>query len=57
VFFEPDEDHWHGAAPNRFMAHLSLVEVDEGGNSAKWGPHVTDDEYGSAVLIESGREA
>src|SRR3954454_11925234 len=19
VFFEPDEDHWHGAAPDRFM--------------------------------------
>src|SRR5438067_9732662 len=22
VFFEPGEDHWHGAAPNRFMTHL-----------------------------------
>jgi quercetin dioxygenase-like cupin family protein len=21
VFFEPSENHWHGAAPNRFMAH------------------------------------
>ena len=21
VFFEPGENHWHGAAPNRFMAH------------------------------------
>ena len=48
VFFEPDEDHWHGAAPNRFMAHLSLVEVDDGGNSATWGAHVTDDEYAAA---------
>ena len=28
VSFEPDEDHWHGAAPNRFMAHLALNEVD-----------------------------
>src|SRR5437016_810687 len=28
VFFEPGEDHWHGAAPRRFMSHLSLVEVD-----------------------------
>ena len=21
VFFEPGENHWHGAAPNRFMTH------------------------------------
>jgi quercetin dioxygenase-like cupin family protein len=46
VFFEPGEEHWHGAAPNRFMTHLALVEVDEQGNSATWGEHVTDDEYG-----------
>ena len=46
VFFEPGEDHWHGAAPDRFMAHLALVEVDEEGGSATWGEHVTDDEYG-----------
>ena len=46
VFFEPGEDHWHGAAPTRFMSHLSLVEVDDHGNSATWGQHVTNDEYG-----------
>jgi quercetin dioxygenase-like cupin family protein len=45
VFFEPGEDHWHGAAPNRFMAHLALVEVDDEGNSASWSEHVTDEEY------------
>src|SRR5215217_5223747 len=32
VFFEPGEDHWHGAAPNRFMTHLAMVEVDDEGN-------------------------
>ena len=48
VFFEPDEVHWHGAAPNRFMTHLALVEVDDEGNSATWGEHVTDEEYGAA---------
>jgi len=46
VFFAPGEDHWHGAAPKRFMTHASMVEVDELGSSATWGPHVTDDEYG-----------
>jgi quercetin dioxygenase-like cupin family protein len=47
VFFEPDEHHWHGAAPDRFMTHLSLVEVDDEGKSASWGEHVTDEEYGA----------
>jgi len=47
VFFEPGEEHWHGAAPARFMTHLALVQVDDDGNSATWGAHVTDDEYGS----------
>ncbi len=46
VFFEPREDHWHGAPPNRFMTHLAMLEVDDDGNSATWGEHVTDDEYG-----------
>jgi len=45
VFFEPGEEHWHGAAPNRFMTHLAMLEVDDQGNNATWGDHVTDDEY------------
>ena len=45
VFFEPGEDHWHGAAPNRFMTHLAMVEVDDEGGAATWGDHVTDGEY------------
>jgi len=49
VFFEPGEDHWHGAAPTRFMTHLSLVEVDDEGNSATWGAHVSDEEYDAST--------
>ena len=45
VFFDPGEDHWHGAAPDRFMTHLALLQVDEAGKSVDWGDHVTDDEY------------
>lgn len=45
VFFEPREDHWHGAAPDRFMTHLAMVQVDDAGNSATWGDHVADEEY------------
>src|SRR5213592_4155095 len=48
VFFAPGEDHWHGAAPNRFMTHLAMLEVDDAGGSATWGAHVTDAEYDAA---------
>jgi quercetin dioxygenase-like cupin family protein len=48
VFFEPGEDHWHGATAGRFMAHLAMVEVDDEGTSATWGDHVTDQEYNAA---------
>ncbi len=46
IFFEPGEEHWHGAAPDRFMTHLAMLEVSSAGESATWGEHVTDDEYG-----------
>jgi quercetin dioxygenase-like cupin family protein len=52
VFFEPGEDHWHGAASNRFMVHLAVLDVDEEGNAAVWGERVTDDEYAAAPPIE-----
>ena len=32
VFFEPGEDHWHGAAPDRFMMHIAMLEVGDDGN-------------------------
>ena len=34
------EWHWHGAAPDHFMTHLSMSEGD-----AEWGEHVGDSEY------------
>ncbi len=46
VFFEPGEEHWHGATRNRFMTHLAMLEVDDEGKSATWGEHVSDEEYG-----------
>jgi quercetin dioxygenase-like cupin family protein len=52
VFFEPGEEHWHGATPSRFMTHLAMLQVDDEGGSATWGPHVTDEEYGAAPGID-----
>jgi quercetin dioxygenase-like cupin family protein len=52
VFFEPGEDHWHGAASNRFMTHIAMLDVDDKGNSATWGDHVSDEEYAAASIDE-----
>ncbi len=46
VFFEPGENHWHGAAPSRFMVHLAMQQNDESGSPVTWGRHVTHEEYG-----------
>jgi len=51
VFFEPGEEHWHGACATRFMAHLAMVQVDEEGIPANWLDHVTDEEYAAAPPI------
>jgi quercetin dioxygenase-like cupin family protein len=45
VFFEPGERHWHGAAPERFMTHLAMHQLDEHGSAVTWGEHVSDAEY------------
>jgi quercetin dioxygenase-like cupin family protein len=45
VFFAPDEEHWHGATPSRFMAHLALNEVDDEHVAAHWGDKVSDEDY------------
>lgn len=55
VFFEPGEEHWHGASPHRFMTHIAIFEVDENGNNATWGDHVSDAEYAAAPSIEEAR--
>jgi quercetin dioxygenase-like cupin family protein len=47
VFFEPGEDHWHGATPTRFMAHLALNEADDDHVAVIWGDKVSDAEYGA----------
>jgi quercetin dioxygenase-like cupin family protein len=49
IFFEPGEEHWHGAAPTRFMTHLAMLDVDDEGNNATWGDHVSDEDYGAAA--------
>lgn len=45
VYIEPNEEHWHGATPDRFMAHVALQEANAAGEVVTWLDHVTDDEY------------
>jgi len=45
VFFEPGENHWHGAAPDRFMTHVAIQPQDESGNVVTWGDRVSEDDY------------
>jgi len=56
VFFEPGEDHWHGAAPTRLMTHVAMQQADEEGSVVSWGDHVGDEEYAAApAATEGGR--
>jgi quercetin dioxygenase-like cupin family protein len=40
VYTPGGEWHWHGAAPEHFMTHLSITEGD-----TEWGEQVTNAEY------------
>lgn len=47
VYIEPGEEHWHGATPDRFMAHVAIQEAGPGGSPVSWLEHVSHDEYTS----------
>jgi quercetin dioxygenase-like cupin family protein len=51
VFFEPGENHWHGAAPTRLMTHIAIQQADESGSPVSWGEHVSDEQYEQAPDI------
>jgi quercetin dioxygenase-like cupin family protein len=48
VYIEAGEEHWHGARPEHFMAHVAMQEADESGQVVTWLEHVSDQEYGQA---------
>ena len=48
IFYTPDgEEHWHGAASDHFMTHLSITE-----GVPHCGAHVTDDECRASDKVE-----
>lgn len=44
VLIEPNEKHWHGAAPSTAMTHIALLEKLDG-KTVDWMEHVTDEQY------------
>jgi quercetin dioxygenase-like cupin family protein len=56
VFFEPGENHWHGAAPERLMTHIAIQLADESGSLVTWGEHVPDEDYAKAPAIDATSE-
>ena len=44
VWFEPNEKHWHGAAPDTAMQHIAVQESLDG-IAVTWLEHVTDAQY------------
>ena len=48
VHTPPGEWHWHGAAPEHFMAHLAMWEglaADQDGPETDWADHLSENEY------------
>ncbi len=52
VLFEADEEHWHGATPNRLMIHVAINEGDDDHAVVHWLTPVTDEEYGAAPAVD-----
>lgn len=49
IYTPPGEEHWHGAAPDRFMEHLAMLEHgDDTATTTTWLELVTDDDYSTA---------
>jgi quercetin dioxygenase-like cupin family protein len=45
VRFEPNEKHWHGAAPTTAVTHIAIQEALDG-KVVDWMEKVTDEQYG-----------
>lgn len=43
-YFEPDEKHWHGAAPGHFMTHIAIQEAVNGSH-VTWMEQVSEAQY------------
>ena len=44
VWFEPSEQHWHGASTTTAMTHIAIQEALDG-VAVDWMEHVSDEQY------------
>lgn len=51
-YFEPNEKHWHGAAPGHYMVHMAMQEAVDG-EHVTWLEQVSDDQYDVAPTPRS----
>jgi quercetin dioxygenase-like cupin family protein len=52
----PGEWHWHGAAPDRFMTHITMYEAPpDGGAESEWGDQIGDEQYLATPVNASRR--
>jgi hypothetical protein len=56
IYTLPREWHWHGATPDHYMAHLTITETLADNPEPVWADHVTDAEYGRALLARFSRD-
>ena len=54
IYTPPEEWHWHGAAPDHLMSHLTLWEAPADGPETEWGELVTDEEYAGGTSRRRG---
>jgi 4-carboxymuconolactone decarboxylase len=51
VWIPPGQKHWHGAAPNSYMAHIAISEALDG-KSVEWMEKVDDVQYSVPVRAQ-----
>ena len=54
VLTPPGEWHWHGAAPEHFMTHLTIYEAATNGAETEWGDQVSDADYRAEPAERAG---
>lgn len=56
VEIAPDVEHWHGAAPDSWFAHIAITANPQT-NAAAWLEPVSDEEYRKATTEAESRYA
>ena len=53
VWIPPEEEHWHGAGPDRAMVHMAM-QAELGGSHVTWLDAVSEADYAAAARAAPG---